>query len=219
MMARSILMNRLHYSRTKPLEAAALFLALVGLLGLAACNRTSVERPGELPLPFPTISAKGVWPQAVTQAQDWRHDAYVANLSINFDFTDGEGAFDTIDFSFESPSDDEESLWVICDYSQCASEVLKQNETYPERRTDPIEVDDFTLEGREALEISLAHGGYSYISVMQQRCIPTFAMLTRMDPPYTGELYWRASYLDTATRQHLDVIIDANTGEVVEVKD
>jgi hypothetical protein len=188
-----------------------------GLVFTAACSARLSGSSDRATLPFPSISVKAIWPAAMEKAQEWQSDAYVANLRLSFNHTEDGGEFDAVDFAFESPTSDEHSLWVICDSTGCASDIMPKPANPSGIEPLPIYEEDFKIEGKKALEISLAHGGAEYIDLMKEKYIPTFAMLARMDPPDTGNLYWRASYFDPATREHLDVIIDANSGEVIDV--
>lgn len=218
MMERSISMNSTAMERIG-LKRMLLLIAL-GLSGpifTTACSTRPSGQSDHAALPFPSLSVKAVWPVAVEKAREWQPDAYVSNLRLSFDHTDDGGEFGTVDFAFESPSSDEQSLWVICGRTTCASDVMPKPAYRSGIEPVPIQEEDFKIEGKKALEISLAEGGSDYMDIMKQKYIPTFAMLARLDPPDTGNLYWRTSYFDPATREHLDVIIDANSGEVIEV--
>lgn len=197
----------------------ALIILSIAASTVTSCSILMAEATETPEFPFPVISARGVWPLAVEEALRWREDSYPVDLSVNFDHENSQGVFNTVDFGFEAMGNEDETLWVICGYRACFSEVIEEPESPLYGESEPISLEDFKLDAKEALAISLNHGGRDFIPIMQERYISAFAKLTRLNPVHTGEVYWRVSYLEPATRDHLDVIIDANTGEVVEVRE
>lgn len=201
------------------LTKRSLILTSVALSLASACSQSPSEPTEPARFPFPVVSARGVWSMATEEALKWQEDAYVVDLRVSFDRINSEGVFNTVDFGFESPTDRGESLWVICGYEACRSEAVPETESSMNRMSEPIGLEDFELDGKDALAISLEHGGSGFVPIMRERYISVFAKLARLYPVSTGEVYWRVSYLEPASRDHLDVIINAKTGEVVEVQD
>jgi hypothetical protein len=190
------------------------------VLSLTSACSQSPSRVAPIPqFPFPVLSARGAWSRAVEAALEWSEDAQVVDLRVSFDRVNSEGVFNTVDFGFESPTKNAESLWVICGYDVCTSEVITESDSSLARRSEPITLEDFQLDGRDALAISLDYGGRNFVPAMREEYISVFAKLSRLYPVSSGGVYWRVSYLEPGSRDHLDVIMDAKTGEVVEVQD
>jgi hypothetical protein len=191
----------------------SLMILLAMLLGACSPRAGPEEGPS---MPFPVASVRGTWPVAVQKAQEWRVDAYVADVDVSFK-SDGEsGAYDEISFGFESSTDRSESLLIVCRDNLCMSIVVPQNPDIAAQHL-PIILEDFKLDAKEALDISLQHGASRFVDSMPDGTISAFVKLSHMYPQEPDKLTWRAAYLDLPTREYLYVIVDAKTGELVEV--
>jgi hypothetical protein len=190
-------------------------LIFVGAMLLGACSSSVGPEDGGS-MPFPVTSLRGTWPLAVEEAREWRADAYVADADVSFTTAGGSGAYNEVFFGFESPTDRTESLLVACMNNLCIPMVVSQNPELAARHS-PIMLEDFELDAKEALDISLQFGAKRFTSRMSGSTISSSAKLSHMYPQEPEKLTWRASYVDLATKEYLYVIIDATTGELVEV--
>lgn len=200
-------------------DCRSIILIGIALSLTSGCSQSPSKATPILEFPFPVLSARGAWSRAVEAALKWSEDARVVDLRVSFDRVNSEGVFNTVDFGFESPTKNAESLWVICGYEVCTSEVITEPDSSLARRSEPITLEDFELDGRDALAISLDHGGRDFVPAMREEYVSVFAKLSRLYPASSGGVYWRVSYMEPGSRDHLDVIMDARTGEVVEVQD
>jgi hypothetical protein len=192
-------------------------LLLVFAGGCAGCERediTSVSNPSP-----PVVSARNFWSQALDMAQEWRSDAYVRLVRVDVPTPNGEvpeREDPRVGFVFQSPSEDHVTLVVTCGVKGCSSFEEARKLGYPVRQCIPIAFDDFTLDSADVLDISLQQGGQDYVSLPSASI---FLKLSRSSPSCTESVVWRAAFIDVANRTGLDVIVDAVTGEIIEIRD
>jgi hypothetical protein len=204
-------------SRRERLLAALLLVTIVA--GGCADQGRQSQTPTSTPLRhLPALSARTFWPQASALAQEWRPDAYVRDITVEVDVRLRNSSPDrrVIYFSVQSPNEDYVQLAVACDAKGCDSFEVEQKPEYPLMQCIPFALDDFTLDSGDALEIGLQRGGEKY---MQLQIVSVILKLNRASPGCTGSLEWTASFADLTAIEGLDVIIDAVTGEVVEIRD
>ncbi|NOZ73218.1 MAG: hypothetical protein GXP38_15150 [Chloroflexi bacterium] len=119
-----------------------------------------------------------------------------------------------LDFTFQSPSDKYHEFSAGCSQpGHCGTGIFSHPVAV--YQTVPIEPDDFTIDSIEAAKIAQRHGGEKFV---KRKAVSMFVKLERRGPtgtPGKGPVLWRASYLDLATGEELNIYIDAKTGEVV----
>jgi hypothetical protein len=194
---------------------AVLLLAIIVVGGCVNRGQNSISLSASSPR-LAVLSARTFWPQALALAQEWRPDVYVRSVDVDVPLRNSSSDHRTMWFSFQSPGEDFVTLVVACDAKGCGSFEVEQKPQYPLRQCTPFALDDFALDSKDALDIGLQNGGESY---MQLQTVSVLLMLNRTSPGCNGPVVWRASFANLAAVEGLDVVIDAVTGEVVEISD
>jgi hypothetical protein len=196
---------------------AVLLLAIIVVGGCVNRGQNSTSLSASSPR-LAVLSARTFWPQALALAQEWRPDVYVRVVRVRVDAPSRNSSSEhpVVRFSFQSPSEDYVTFVVACDAKGCGSFEVEQKPQYPLRQCTPFALDDFALDSKDALDIGLQNGGESY---MQLQTVSVLLMLNRTSPGCNGPVVWRASFANLAAVEGLDVVIDAVTGEVVEISD
>lgn len=181
----------------------ALVQALV--LSLAGCSRASS-------LPVTVHSLRESLPALADAAARWRADAYLASAQISLR-TEGSGMH-LIDAEFNSPTEDDESLWVKLEQDgTVATEVIPH--TVPVIQVEPITSEDWILDSAEALERALDEDGRRFLEEHAGTAC-SFLSLER-DPRSPGRpVVWRLSLGECLNPEwSQDTVIDSITGEVI----
>ena len=193
-------------------------LLLILLLCGGCSSSTLVSNTAPL-FPYSVLNPRFIWHLAMEEAQTWRSNAYVANVQVSYAVRDGEGGFNRVDFNVLSPTESTEALWVTCSETECAGHITEKAPYHDIFGSVPIALNDFSLNAKEAFEISIEQGGRNYISGIDTNKVSAFVKLIRYYPLNTGNVVWRVSFSDYFSRRFLDVFIDANTGEVLEIRE
>jgi len=185
---------------------------LAPLLWLVGCS-SGAKGTQRYYTPLRVYSARAVITDAFAIARQWHPDAYLVDVHVEM-AREGEIILFPVEFGFQSPSDEYHSLAIRCSRpGHCGKQVFSHPVAVYHRV--PIEPDDFAIDSIEAAKIAQRYGGERFI---KRKAVSMFVNLERRGPtgiPGKGAVLWRASYLDPATREVLDIYIDAKTGEVV----
>jgi len=182
-------------------------------------GREQVELTATQPIHLPVLSVQSFWLQALAVAQEWHPDAYVSGVRVDVPLPTRKvypEGYPSVRFSFQSPGENYVTLVILCNAEKCHSFEVEQNPQYPLEQCTPINLNDFTLDSGEVVDIGLEYGGEDYIN------LPTAdvdLMLFRDIPSCSGQVKWRISFTDFATRKEVALVIDAVTGEVIEVRE
>ncbi len=160
---------------------------------------------------LPILSVEAYWDFAHEHAYAWHADAQVFEVYTEVDLPDSPLSSSIIRFTFVSPND-RTTEWVIsCTPEGCKSFEINREPGYP----SPLcvfERDDFRIDSKEVLKISLGEGIDDFVSEEKA--------WVYLKLGHTGtcldNLVWAASGFISSPLQSTFVWIDAMTGEVIE---
>ena len=186
-------------------------LLLVGC-SLLQGEPTSVDGPSDYGLR--AIDLEEYWSTAMSNAEDWRPDAYVREISIDVALPNSPASSSHVAFIVQSPSEDMVSLSVSCEEGECKSLEVDQNPGYPVLHCSPIDVKDPTITSQEALEVGLQNGGSQFVYDSSTSLSLTLSHISG-NQMCSDRLTWRVSFFEPVTRG-VRVLLDATTGEILE---
>lgn len=214
---RSSVLQLIHCTSGMPLVRGhrLLVIALCPVLLLASCG----PQDGTTPVAVRTLSLQDLYPTAVTLAEDWKEDAYLVDAMIPFD-TGQPDAYRHANLVFRSPSTDiiGLSLWYDPETGSWQDEWLSIAKVDPQREPE-IRQSDWSIDSLEALEIAQAHGGAEFLA---GRPSGELYLRLRLKTEQVAErqlAVWKAMYRHRGTPDYLFVVIDTQTGEVLNVED
>jgi len=122
-------------------------------------------------------------------------------------------------FGFESPSDDHHSLLIYFREDTDVPEREIVDHPIPISVRNPINPEDWLIDSVKALAIAQDNGLNKSMAKYDSETASLFLALEERRPIVPGALLqWRASYLDLGTLEGIDVMLDPQTGEVIEVE-
>ncbi|OQY27321.1 MAG: hypothetical protein B6I38_10220 [Anaerolineaceae bacterium 4572_5.1] len=198
------------------------FRILIGIvLCLSALNSTGCNFLGnnasDNTSQTPNISVLSVkfhWPQALELAQKWHSDAYLIDVTVDVLLPHVPSSRAEVGFVFRSPSDEKATLGVIC-HNACYTEKFNSSLSLPQ--CTPFSIDDIALDSKDALEIGLADGRDTYVDVQNASLQ---LKLERNYPRCDGSMItWNIRFSNIVTFEGIDIVIDALTGDVTEIRD
>ncbi|MBU0491426.1 MAG: hypothetical protein KKA73_02690 [Chloroflexi bacterium] len=204
--------------KTKISRLVSTVILAVLVIALWACTISSED--------IPTISAKvlsagDAYPLAWTEVQKWRSDAYLINIEAAVHYAEDPSPL-YIFFDFDALNDPAIWLSVKCWKGENGFEARSETGQYTDPVLDrmPIHREDWILDSQEALDIAQNNGGNEFMyRRLDTKHFPSyFLKLERNLPPHLGDVIWRATYSDFDAKEGLDILIDANTGEVRKVE-
>ena len=199
-----------------------LFTMLLLFIALA-CVCVEGEQESTIPTPsqslhIPVLSTRFFWSQALAIAQEWQADAYVYEVSVDVPVpgrtSPGHSGYPGVKFYFQSREADYVTFVVPCNVEGCSHFEIERER--PVIYCLPIELDDFTLDSGEAVDIGLEYDEKDYFNLQTASVV---LMLYRDIPSCSGPVKWYISFADFATREGVALTIDAATGEVNEVRE
>jgi hypothetical protein len=194
-------------------HVVSLFVYLV-LLG-SGCSGLSMSRP----VPVDTLSIRDLYPGALQIAKAWKEDAYLVQAQTSFWPRDS-NAFRSASFSFRSSSTDVIGLSVRYDpesasFTEEWLSVFKEDSRYKAEIADA----EWHLDSVEALEISQQAGGAEFLEA--RRDLDYRTLYVRLEKHPVGQdlrtVWFVAYYAGMPSGADLRIVIDAVTGEVLEV--
>lgn len=173
-------------------------------------NPTSTTREfGIVPL-----SVKDAWPQAIDIAKKWDADAYLYDVAVDVQTPNTDYSIDESRFGFRSPAAEKSILSVECHRGRgCLSKEYHTTITLPQ--CIPFNVEEKFLDSEQALNIALNNGGVEYVNKQNFSLMMT---LRRDYPRCEGSLItWEIDFSNIFTLENIAIVIDATTGEVLEI--
>jgi hypothetical protein len=165
-----------------------------------------------------TLSAQEFYPLALEIAQEWKPDAYLADIEVDFLPEEDHERRLSMSFGFESPSDDRHSVLIFFREDTDEPEVEIIDHPNPIAVRNPISSEDWPVDSVEALAISQANGGNEFVTKYDPEMTYLFLRLEERRPIVPGVgLRWRVSYSNLGTGEYIRVMLDPQTGEVIEV--
>ncbi len=178
---------------------------------LASCEQKTPE-----PVQLRALSAREYYPQALERAQQWRPDVYLEYISMNVlskeDFTRRL----LVLFIFKSPSDERHSLSIT--FWEGSGEPAVES-TYHEIANsvhNPILSEDWPLDSLDVLLIAQLNGGDKFLLEHNPEMTSITLFLERM--PNMPEVHPRWRALFWVSQESVQIIVDPQTGKVVEVE-
>jgi hypothetical protein len=175
------------------------------VLSLAGCSRTAST-------PVTVQSLRESLPALVDAASLWRADAYLAGAQVAL--RDGYPGPRLIDAEFNSPTENDESLWVKLDKDgTVTTEVVPH--TVAVIQIEPITNEDWALGSPEALESALDEEARRFLEDLPEiNC--SFLSLERDARTAGSPVVWRLTLMDCLGRSPVQhTILDAITGDVI----
>lgn len=178
-------------------------------------NCTQIPEQGGLR----TLSAREFYPMALKIAQEWKSDAYLAGIQADFLPENEFKKQLSMSFSFESPNDDRHSLLVSFKEDTDEPQVKIVDHPVPISVRNPISSEDWPVDSMKALAISQNNGGKEFLTKYDSEATHLFLSLEERRPIVPGaHLQWRVSYSNLGTGEYVRVMLDPQTGEVIEVE-
>ncbi len=180
---------------------------------LISCGQTSQN------VHVRTLSAEEYYPIALKIGQEWKSDAYLE--SIDSDFITEEEIEKQLEiyFSFESPTNDFQSLLIKFTEDLNEPKIQVVEHSNPISVRNPIELKDWPVNNIKALQVAQDNGGNEFLSKYDSETANLFIRLEERRPIMPGVLpRWRVSYANFDAGKGVDISIDPLTGEVIETK-
>jgi hypothetical protein len=190
-------------------------LGVILLAFFTLTNCTQTPQQGRLR----TLSAREFYPVALKIAQEWKSDAYLAGIQVDFLPEDEFKKQLSMSFSFESPNDDQQSLLIFFREDTDEPEVKIIHHPVPISVRNPITSEDWPVDSVKALAISQDNGGNEFLTKYDPEMAHLFLSLEERRPIVPeASLQWKASYSNLSTGEYVRVILDPQTGKVIEVE-
>jgi hypothetical protein len=188
-------------------------LTILAFLTLGCASPTSAPE-----IAVETMSLQGLYPEALRVAQAWKGDAYLVDAQTTF-WVGGSEGYRYANFSFRSPSTDVVGLFVGYDPETglFEDEWLSIAKVDPQREPE-IRDADWPIDSFQALEIVQAAGGAEFLSGRVDRDLYMYLRLKTRQEGEQAKVVWIAAYYDETASQSLIVVIDALTGNLVEMR-
>jgi hypothetical protein len=164
-----------------------------------------------------TLSAREYYPQALEKAQQWKPDAYLADISVDVLSEEDSTRRLLLFFGFESPSDDRHSLLITFQEGVDEPKVKNIYREIPISVHNPINSEDWPVDSLKALAIAQGNGGDEFLAKHDPKTALMTLYLERLPKVPGARLQWRASFWDLATSEKVRIMLDPRTGEVIEV--
>jgi hypothetical protein len=160
---------------------------------------------------------QSLYPEALQLAQEWKTDAYLVSAETDFAFGD-DGRDLYYNFLFRSHSSP--LMQILLSYESTTGSIREKLLAAPENSTEQdLEILDtaWPIDSVEALQIAQAHGGSEFLA---EHSSSNLSLLMRLEKRLEGDelkTIWFVSYYDQLAIEVLRVVVDASTGDVVEV--
>ena len=167
-----------------------------------------------------TLSIRDLYPEALQIAEEWKKDAYLVDAKTSF-WPQQSDEFQGASFSFRSRSTDVVGLVVRYDptndlFTEEWLSVFKENPRYKVEISDA----EWRLDSVAALEIAQGAGGAKFLSEQLDEDLDLYLRLERHQSGQDARVVWFVMYYaGMPPFADLGVVIDAATGEVLEVDD
>ncbi len=154
------------------------------------------------------------WDNAMKYAQEWDKDAYIYEVSSHAYISSVDRSRARTNYYVSSPNIDNQGLHISCTGTCTVVEVAASN--YPINQCKPITMEDFSISIQEALDIAIE---YIDPSILRSENANVGLSLARYNPQCTGDsiVWWVSAAIFTSPPSDIDMIIDANSGEVIEI--
>lgn len=196
------------------LVALGILTLLVGALSYGSSTTDRLE--------FQVFTLQETYPEVLLRAQEWRRDARLQDANFDFRPKDTEGR-GWASFGFRSLASPQE--WLNVYVIKMGDEVILEQEAGTFRESnrpvgDPVTPSRLALDTVEVLDISLENGGREFIQSRGEAMLwPQTAFLHYLeDVSMTGPIVWRVSYSIPIIGPNLTVLINAETGELLETE-
>jgi hypothetical protein len=165
------------------------------------------------------LSLKEIYPSAVDAAVKWQPDAYLHRASLSFWPRNPSKA--SAGITFRSAGHPEEFLNVYIKGMELPQslEITSERGEFPVPRPEgaPINPSALGLDSVDALKVILEHGGADFIARNQPASAQSLILEYQDAFNSKGPLVWRAAFLDLGGLAQLKILIDAHTGELLQV--
>jgi len=185
-------------------------ICALAVIVLAGCSGQATKTPAHLPS-VRVLSARDHLEEAWQLAKQWRDDAQLKEIQVSV-IGPEQVVPPYIDFTFESPSEDDLKFYVSCFAGGCSGRALRVSIT---SGWGAIEFDEDMIDSIEAATIGLQNGGERFAYV--ERGATLTVSLVRDIPRDAGPTVWEA-FFGTLYEEPLYVVIDPYTGEVIRTE-
>ena len=170
-------------------------------------------------VPVCTQSVRRLYPESLQIAQKWRADAYLVRAETDFVI----GVCDSRDlyYNFVFRSHSSPLMQIFLSYDSTKDSLREKLFAVPADSTEhdtEISDTDWPVDSVEALQVAQAHGGSEFLA--RHSSSNNLSLLLRLEKRLEGQqtrTVWFVSYYDQLAAEVLRVVVDASTGEVVEV--
>ncbi len=163
-----------------------------------------------------------IYPQAFDAATEWKSDAQLRSAHLSFlPASSSQGRWAAL--SFRSPGSPQEWLGVFISEPDGGLEIKTEAGIFERDGRpigEPIDLDQLALGGEDALELSLANGGWDVIRKRGDSMFWPQDLFLQYEDTFneTGPILWRVDFGMPFASPDLRIFINANTGEIIEIK-
>lgn len=187
-------------------------IVLLLLFTMANCGQTHQQ------VRLRTLSAREFYPLALEKAQQWKPDAYLDRIRVDVLSEETFTRRLEMSFGFESPNDDHHGLLIFFSEDSDEPEVEIVYQEIPISVHNPISSEDWPVDSLKALAIAQGNGGDEFLAKHDPKTALMTLYLERLPKVPGARLLWRASFWDLVASEKVWVMLDPQTGEVVEVE-
>ncbi|MEJ2212394.1 MAG: hypothetical protein P8129_25680 [Anaerolineae bacterium] len=195
------------YRQSSTAIACAILAVCINILSVSCASPTP-----SAPVSVDTFSIRDLYPEAMQLARTWKQDAYLVWANTTFWPTDGDefrraSSTDVIGLlvGYDPATGSFEDEWVS---------VAKES---PQQKIE-IEDTDWRLDSTEALEIAQRAGGAEFLAGRIDGDLQLYIRLEKRQVSGSMRTVWFAGYyVGMPASDSLRVVIDAVTGQVLEV--
>jgi hypothetical protein len=184
---------------------------------LSSCGRTNITNVGNDNIEFQVLSIKELYPQAKKAALEWQEDAYLDMITLNV-FPKTENFRSSAYFTFRSHTFPE--IYFGYDYIENSTIEINQSEgEYPMLQPPDLEInpDVLPFDSLDAVKIMYEELGKEIYTNCSIGSWPALLGLEHRIPDLE-EPTWSISFTCTSPQNWGAIIINAETGEVLEIR-
>lgn len=203
--------EKMGHMETIPVRFGKVLVFLVGLM-LSGCTEKATVSAIELQ----ALSVKDYYDDAFAVAREWQSDAYLQSANvIARQLYDSQPPL-RLSYSFLSSSNRAQALLVfIREDLKIDSKVVNMGGSAEDRRE--IQADQWTLDSMDVIQIAQQAGGNEYST--KYGPVEITAFLEYRKKEHDNTVIWRVSYLRADDGGTLHIMVDAITGEVLELRE
>jgi hypothetical protein len=153
------------------------------------------------------------WQSVQEEVQEWDSAAYLWDININIK-NHGQSSLDQYPittYTFRRKNDKYNWLLVRCNTRYCSGREKTMSRATSQ--CPPLQMNDIKVHSQEAFYIGLENGGLDYI--FEENSGASAKLFNQCDSQKT---IWSVYFSDLAVLESMTILIDAKTGEIIEIR-